>query len=496
MRRVAAALAAVLLCVGPVGGSSAARDRVERAPVGSLKVQLDAMPIGAVVTMLMRDVMGVPYVISSDVLDDDRAVSVDLTIPPGEVPQRVVEFLRAMALEVVVRSGTVYVSKGGRGVSAGASGAAFAPPVQIGAAVPSGSPLAPPASGGRSVGSPAIASPRWGVAGASGVGEPQAGLIADPLTIAVVTPAHRSVRELAEVIEGVLPELTMAARSGSEPRGGEIVDQLEPDRLVLSGSRAMLDRAIELVLLLDKPRPTVEIRAVVFEVRTNEARASALSLLAEIGDLEIGSRVGAAPGEQFLRIATGGLQAVLSATRGDGRFQIVAEPSLAALSGTVARINSGSQVPTVGAVSYGEDGVPIRSIIYRDSGVSLTVRPVVRGGEIELAVEQERSSFERTTTGVDESPTLNRASASAKVSIRPGETIAIAGLDERSESTTRSGFLGGLIGSRDRTKGEGQLLLLLQADLAQDQRAGVALVEFIEPEVDPEVAKVLDETPA
>jgi hypothetical protein len=448
-----------------------------------VRVQLDTMPLGSLVTLLMRDVMRVPYVISSDVLKDTRPVSVNLSMPRAQLPQRVVGFLRSMGLTVMLRDGTVYVMKGG-----GQQPSAYAPepaPGEPSPNLPNGSPLQPVQTSGPDVSSNNVArSPQQSESPAPVYQEPL-----EPLVFVVIEPAHRSVLELAEVLEGVLPDLTIAARAGPERSGTEIVDVLEPGSIVASGPRDVVDRAVELVRLLDKPRPTVEIRAVVFEVRTNEARSSALSMLAQIGDLDIGVNAGDAPGESFLRIATGGLQAVLSATRGDGRFRIVAEPSLAALSGTVARINSGSQVPTVGSVSYGEDGIPIQSIVYRDSGISLTVRPVVRGGEIELAVEQERSSFERTTTGVADSPTLNRAVASARVSIRPGETIAIAGLDERSEGSSRTGFLGGLLGTRERSQGQGQLLLLLQADLAQDQRGAEPVVHYLaEPELELEEA--------
>jgi len=406
-----------------------------------VRVQLDAMPTGALVVLLMRDVMGVPYVISPDVLADQRPTSVNLAMPRSELPQRVVQFLRGIGLSVTLNGGTVYVAKSGGATAIG-----------IGGNLPSGSPLAQP--------QPAVP-PASMTYGAATPVEP-----AEPSVFAVITPSHRAVGDLAQVLEAVLPNLVVGARSGSAAVGGRVEDVLEPDSLVIAGARSDIDTAVQLVGSLDRPVPTVEIRAVVFNVRSSTAHASALSVLASLGGLEIASSPAALPGEQFLRIATGGLRAVLSATRGDGRFRVVAEPSLSALSGTVATLNSGSQVPTLGSVSYSEDGTPLRSVVYRDSGVSLTVRPVVRAGGIDINVQQERSTFVRTETGVDESPTLERSSASSTITLRPGETIAIAGLDERSTGSTRSGFFGGLLGARSEDTSEGQLLLLIQADIA------------------------------
>ncbi|MFT4054255.1 MAG: hypothetical protein QM681_07090, partial [Novosphingobium sp.] len=83
--------------------------------------------------------------------------------------------------------------------------------------------------------------------------------------------------------------------------------------------------------------------------------------------------------------------------------------------------------------------------------------------------------------GVNDTPTLNKSSASSTVAIAPGETIAIAGLDERSDNSTRDGFLGGLLGSRQRDIGSSQLLLLVQADLADDERKADPSINILQP---------------
>ena len=122
------------LALVPLASAAHGQDRIERAPSAPVRVQLDSMPLGALATLLMRDVMRVPYVISADVLRDNRPVSVNLVMPRAELPLRVVQFLRSQGLTVQLNGGTVYVSKG-----AADSGFASAPNV------PSGSPLAQPA---------------------------------------------------------------------------------------------------------------------------------------------------------------------------------------------------------------------------------------------------------------------------------------------------------------------------------------------------------------
>lgn len=453
------ALLALALLISPV---PAFAEALPSSP-GPVRVQLDSMPTGALVTMLMRDVMGVPYVISADVLSDQKPVSVNLVMPRNDLPVRIVQFLRSLGLVVKLAGGTVYVShKPLAGGDTGPSMPSSAPSAFAAAYSPTASPIGAPEAPAREL-IPSRSRPIMSAVRDEGLP-----------TVAVIEPAFRAPSELAEILRSVLPGIQIAAREASQPQGDRVIDRLEPGTLVISGAKADISMAAQLVKSLDRPRPKVSIRAVLFEVRTSKTRGSALSLLADVlgGKLSIGSFAGGAPGDQFVKLATGGVSAVLSAVREDGRFQVVAEPSLSALSGAEAAINSGSQVPTIGEVTYTDNGQPVRSIVYRDSGVSLKVAPTVRRGEIELRVTQERSSFVRTSTGVNETPTLNKSSASSVVAISPGETIAIAGLDERSDEKNKQGLFGGLLGSNRRDESSSQLLLLLQADVLTDDRAG------------------------
>jgi type II secretory pathway component GspD/PulD (secretin) len=246
-----------------------------------------------------------------------------------------------------------------------------------------------------------------------------------------------------------------------------------------------LDLARALVVELDKPRALGRLRAAVLEVRTAERSGSALEVLASLlgGRFSFSSSVGPQL-PQSVGVALGGVSAVLSAVKGDSRVELLAEPMLAALPGTQATVNAGAQVPTIGSVSYGENGQPIRSIEYRDSGVSLQLLPVVRGDLVELSLRQERSSFAKTDTGVDETPTLNKSTASAVLRLKPGEAIAFAGLDEQSASRSKSGIFGGLLGARSRESSSGQLVLVVQAEVEPVLDGGAPEILMLDPSAD------------
>lgn len=444
------------------------REANEFAPV---VVQLDGIPTGTLVTMLLRDIMRVPYVIAPDVLADKRPTAVRLVIPRNDVPGRVVGYLRKSGFTVELLGGAVYVGKGRSSVGSPALQSVY------GSSMPSGSPLDPgpqnplPDPVDRKLPYPAFAR--------GGEVEPS-----EPSEILAYIPAHREPAYLSSVVTSVLPKLGVAARVDvqADTSQSRIAPESGPDTLVLTGSQDDLRRARKLIEVLDRPRPMVAVKAVVVQMSNVNSRGSALTILARLGDgrLTSGLNPAESSGANFVRLAAGATSAVISAVREDSRFKVVATPNLSALSGATATMNAGASVPTVGTVSIAEGGTPVQSIVYRDSGITLSVRPIVRGDLVELAVKQERSTFTRTATGVENSPTLQKSTAEASVTLKSGESIVLAGLTEASDGKTREGLFGGLLGVRSAEKSDSELMVILTAEIVPQPTAPPG--QFIEVE--------------
>ena len=125
--------AAVLAVSSPAAAQS---DRV--------RLQLDAMPVSELVTILYRDVLRVPYVVAPDVATDRRPVSIRLDAPAGKVRQQVVAYLRAMGLVVTNTAGIDQVTTRSSQAVGFGGGSGYVPAIApIGPDVPAGSPLAP-----------------------------------------------------------------------------------------------------------------------------------------------------------------------------------------------------------------------------------------------------------------------------------------------------------------------------------------------------------------
>ena len=456
---------------------------IDRGPEVPVRIQLDAMPTGALVTVLMRDVMRVPYVISPDVLTDRDPLSVNLTMKRGEIASDVLAFLRGVGLQVQLDGGTVYVSRRGFGGAGGLGGGAVSLlPGQVGGSVvPSGNPLMP---GQIDQGTFRPGQSRVTPGFADGI---EVSEVDVPSFHAVVTPAHREPSEFVDVLQTVFPALSVA-KGGEQGRDATILASPAMDRLVFSGPENDVLRAVDVVRALDKPRASVSISAIIVEVADTKSRGSALAVFADLlgGTIGLSSFDGTVAGPQSVSVVLGGLSALLSAVKDDSRFSIVAEPRISVVSGSTATLNAGSDVPTLGAIQILEGGQSVRSVEYRQSGITLTVRPVVVGGNIQLSVSQERSSFSLTNTGVNDSPTLNQTSVTSQLQLVDGQTVAIAGLDEKSETSSKKGLFGGLLGARSKVASESQLLLFIQADLIAPLDALPLDVVVIGPEGSPE----------
>lgn len=109
-------------------------------------------------------------------------------------------------------------------------------------------------------------------------------------------------------------------------------------------------------------------------------------------------------------------------------------------SGAQARFSVGQDVPVLGQATLDKNGNPVQSVDYRQSGVILTVTPDIHESIIDLDISQELSSFVATTTDVNNSPTLLKRTVNSKLSIRSGEVVIFAGLNEKKKRSNRKPF--------------------------------------------------------
>lgn len=296
----------------------------------------------------------------------------------------------------------------------------------------------------------------------------------------VYHPRNRSARYLADVLAKVAdahqlgsrglsssPGFQAAAARGDEVEGSAMskVDKSAVDQLAYECMAERCARLEKLLIQLDTAEAQVVLRAAVYEVGTSRGQGSAVQIAAKLLDGKLSLNAGSAiAGAAQLHVLAGGLDAVLSVLDQDGRFKVVSRPMLRVKTGAQAKFSVGQQVPVLGSVSQDKNGNAVQAVEYRQSGTIFTVQPDIRVDVVDLNVSQELSSFVATTTGVNNSPTMLQRTASSQLSIRSGEVVVFAGLEESREDQNQSSLFGWSLGKKSSNSST-EVLLFIEAEI-------------------------------
>ena len=266
----------------------------------------------------------------------------------------------------------------------------------------------------------------------------------------VYTPVNQPVSYLASVLSGVINASSSSTfpstgKSSSSPAqvsasGGTSFMSATGDNLVFRGTREELTRLQSLLPLVDIPSQRVSVTGYIYEVQGSKSEGSGLALVAKMLSGKFGISIGSemSLGNSFT-FSTSSLSAIYELFRTDNRFTVVSSPNLMVSSGKNASFSSGQQVPVLGSVSY-NDGTPVQSVTYRDSGVIFKLTPVVTGNRIHITVHQELSSFVKTDTGISDSPTLLKREIDSTLVLNDGDVVVLGGLADSNDSDTKTGF--------------------------------------------------------
>ncbi|MEI7198629.1 type II secretion system protein GspD [Pectobacterium parvum] len=218
-------------------------------------------------------------------------------------------------------------------------------------------------------------------------------------------------------------------------------DGTNSDSLVFYGSRADIRRISDVLPQLDTQADEVLVSGYVYEVQNNTRDGSGLQLAANLLNTKLNFQIGGNSRgyDNFLKISSGSMSALVELFKTDNRFNVVSSPTLRARSGADARFSVGSSTPTLGNISY-QGQSAVQSVVYRDSGIIFSVSPVIRKNVIDLKISQEMSNFTATDNGVNSSPTLIKREISTDISLQDGEIILLGGLAEQKNTDSKTGF--------------------------------------------------------
>ena len=196
-----------------------------------------------------------------------------------------------------------------------------------------------------------------------------------------------------------------------------------------------------------------------------------------VGSVDAGAIFGSVANSLNILALGGNTFAFLRALQQQGAIRALAEPNLIAMDGQTASFLAGGEYP-VPVVQANGDRSNV-TIIFKEYGVRLNFKPtIIDEDHIRLELEPEVSTLDFINGVKFEGfliPALKARRAKTGIELRDGQSFALAGLLDNSESTTLSKvpgvgdipILGNLFRSKQFQKNESELMFIVTAQLVK-----------------------------
>ena len=269
----------------------------------------------------------------------------------------------------------------------------------------------------------------------------------------------------------------------NRPRAdGSLTADERSNSILMFADDAEYQSLLEVVRQLDVPAPQILIEATVAEVTLNNQLKYGVQAFLDGGKLTGGlsasdSAVGASgfPGLS-LRYLNGDFRAVLNALSTVTDVELISTPRILVTANETATLQVGDQVPVITQSSQNTDvnSRVINSVVYRDTGVVLTVTPRVgEGGRIFIDIAQEVSDVTDTVSSNIDSPTIQQRRFNTHIQVDDGQVVALGGLLRSGRTRgaaglpilSRAPIIGGLFGQTTRNDRQTELVVFLKPQL-------------------------------
>lgn len=271
--------------------------------------------------------------------------------------------------------------------------------------------------------------------------------------------------------------------------------------LLIQATPQQYEGILKLLRDLDVPPRQVLIEAKIYEVSLTGSFASGVSAyLQQRGASAVGGGAATAPAGSARAVLGSLVGAATNLTAGalvgrsrellgflqlqetEGRSKVISAPSIIATDSIAASINVGTEVPTLTAqavtgVQVGGSSAFANTISNRQSGVTLTITARINpSGIVTLVVNQEVSSPVPAAAGGIQSPSFAKRTITTQVTVQDGDTIAIGGIINESNTLSTSGlpffshlpWIGGAFGNRSTSKERTELIVFMTPRVIYD----------------------------
>lgn len=294
-----------------------------------------------------------------------------------------------------------------------------------------------------------------------------------------------------------------AGSAGGQPQvmqaaGLRIATDPARNALIFVGRAEQYSSILPLLRQLDRSPGEVLIEVVLAEVTVTDR--TSLGVEFDLGTRLSSGDVPIRGGTQGLGVGSSGLtlrlldpasnaRVLINTLASRNRVNILSNPRVVAKSGSDAKIQVGTQVPVLRQQSsrpdLGQNGVT-NTVDYIDTGVVLSVRPVIRGDRrVSLEVSQEVSEAQQNDTSEINSPLIFTRSIATSLSLEDGQTVLLGGLKSQNRSNTRNGIpgvsrlpaVGALFRNEAAGRTETELLVFITPYVVTDPTVAAAVAD-------------------
>lgn len=209
------------------------------------------------------------------------------------------------------------------------------------------------------------------------------------------------------------------------------------DFVIFLGESKEKRKLAKLLEQLDTPTGEVILKGYVYEVGKNDSTVSGLDMFINIFKNVMPNVIAGTVAGAYV-FKTVSLQYVSQVLSTQSNFKIITSPYTRVKSGSTARFVVGSDVPILGSIVTTGTGTSTQSVEYKSSGSLFEVTPKVHNQSVEVDLFQQISSFVKTTTGVNGSPTLNKRELRTSLNVGDSELLIIGGLNETNKNSVQS----------------------------------------------------------
>ena len=204
-----------------------------------------------------------------------------------------------------------------------------------------------------------------------------------------------------------------------------------------------------------------------------------------------------AGGFSFLAVDTANkLRGLINLLASEGKVEILASPQIMAANNQEARIQIGSDVPTLTSQSVPlvsqQTSFQTSTVQYRSTGIILSVKPQINAkGLVTLEIAQEVSDVDQSQALVNGSPNFTVRSAKTTLTTADNQTVVLGGLIREDKSRTNAGIpglrrmpiLGPLFGSEGVSKTRTELLVLITPHIITNMEEGARVTQDLKEKV-------------